>query len=157
MKKSILIFFFLSILTILAFTFASSSSYILTLNLNTSLAWWNDSINASGEAKYLDGTPITGSVSLRVDKIYSCPDSTDGNWYCLFNAPNEIGSFLVLVNITNSSGFSFYNQTILKVSPNYGKKPISSTDRVVFELPMIIQDLNGEIKRVLARIIVWRD
>jgi hypothetical protein len=129
----------------------------VTITLNATKVWWNDSVSASGIAKYANGTGISGTVNLTVDgKTYICPDTSDGNWSCVFNAPLRIGSYLVTVKITNSTGYVFQNSTSLKVSPSYGKNPIGSATRVVYELPMLIQDLNGEIRAVLARIIVWK-
>ncbi|MEM5773041.1 MAG: hypothetical protein QXL86_02325, partial [Candidatus Aenigmatarchaeota archaeon] len=132
-------------------------NYTLSISLNTTKVWWNDGIKASGVAKYDDGIGITGTVEITIDgSNFDCPDTNDGNWSCEFNAPNKIGSYIVTVTITNATGHKFQNSTWLKVSPNYGKTSIGSITRVVYELPLLIQDLNGEIKTVLARIIVWK-
>jgi hypothetical protein len=140
----------------LAISFALPQDTV-TINLNATKVWWNDSVNASGTARYANGTGISGSVSIEVDGyIQNCPPTTDGNWSCVFNAPLKIGSYLVTVKITNSTGFVFQNSTSLGVSPYYGKKPIGTVSRIVYELPMLIQDLNGEIRVVFARIMVWR-
>jgi hypothetical protein len=156
MKLKLLTFLFLFILLLLALSFASPQDTV-TIALNATKVWWNDSVNASGIAKYANGTGISGKVNLTVDSTdYLCPDTSDGNWSCVFNAPLKIGSYLVTVRITNSTGHVFQNSTSLKVSPSYGKNPIGSATRVVYEIPMLIQDLNGEIRSVLARIIIWK-
>jgi len=136
----------------------ASNSDTVTITLNATKVWWNDSVKASGIAKYSNGTGISGTVNLVVDGAnYSCPPTdADGSWNCTFNAPMKIGSFFVTVIITNATNHQFQNSTSLVVSPHYGKTPIGSMTRVVYELPMLIQDLNGEIKTVLARIIVWK-
>ena len=156
MKFKMLTLLLLIFLLFLTFSFALPQD-IVTIILNSTKVWWNDSVNASGIAKYANGTGISGAVNLTVDDTtYACPNTEDGNWSCVFNAPLRIGSYLVTVKIVNSTGYVFQNTTSLKVSPFYGKHPIGSGTRVVHELPMLIQDLNGEIKTVLARIIVWR-
>ncbi|MEM5829387.1 MAG: hypothetical protein QW040_02265 [Candidatus Aenigmatarchaeota archaeon] len=156
MKRGLLIFSLFFIFLLFAFSLASNS-YTITINLNSTKVWWNDSVTASGIAKYQNGTGISGTVNLTVNGLtYTCPDTNDGNWSCTFNAPSKIGSFLVTVTIKNATGHQFQNSTILRVSPYYGKTPMGSMTRVVYELPLLIQDLNGEIKTVLARIIVWK-
>jgi hypothetical protein len=156
MKLKLLTFLFLLFLLFIALSFASPQDTV-TITLNSTKVWWNDSLNASGIAKYANGTGISGTVNLIVDSTnYPCPDTSDGNWSCIFNAPLKIGSFLITVKITNSTGYIFQNSTFLEVSPSYGKNPIGSVTRVVYELPMLIQDLNGEIRIVLARVIAWK-
>lgn len=152
--------FFLSLLITLSF---AANSDTVAINLNATKVWWNDSVNASGTAKYNSGAGIVGTVSLTVDSTgQSCLDqpspSTDanGNWNCTFNAPIKIGSYTVTVVVTNSTGSQFQNSTALAVAPYYGKTPVGSIDRIVYELPMMIQDMNGEIRTVFARIMVWK-
>jgi hypothetical protein len=38
----------------------------------------------------------------------------------------------------------------------YGDRPIGSTERVVYQQHMVMQDLNGTIETVIVSIIVWR-
>lgn len=135
----------------------ASNSGTVTIALNATKVWWNDSIKASGIAKYNNGSGIAGAVEIKVDNLnFNCPDTSDGNWSCEFKAPNRIGSYVVTVTITNATGHKFQNFTQLKVSPNYGKTPTGSVARVVYELPLLIQDLNGDIRTVMARIMVWK-
>ncbi|MEM5854785.1 MAG: hypothetical protein QXJ14_02145 [Candidatus Aenigmatarchaeota archaeon] len=157
MKIKLLIFSLLFMFLLFALSMASNPGTV-TITLNATKVWWNDSVKASGIAKYSNGTGISGTVNLTVDGInHSCPPTdVNGNWNCTFNAPLKIGSFLVTVTVTNATGHQFQNSTFLSVSPYYGKTPIGSMTRVVYELPVLIQDLNGEIKTVLARIIVWK-
>lgn len=156
MGVKLLTFLFLIILSLIAISFASSEGTV-TINLNATRVWWNDSVRASGVAKYSNGMGIVGTVNLTVGSdTYNCPDTSDGNWTCVFNAPTRIGDYLVKVRITNSTGSIFENSTFLTVSPSYGKIPVGTATRVVYELPLLIQDLNGEIRSVLARIIVWK-
>ncbi|MEM7825276.1 MAG: hypothetical protein QW412_00245 [Candidatus Aenigmatarchaeota archaeon] len=147
MKFLLVLLFFL---LFLAFVYASGE--IITLNLNSSTSWWKDSILAYGEAKYSDGTPIQNAeVKIFVDKEIDCPNTnSSGEWFCSFEAPNEIKKYQVFVNVNG-----ILNSTSFKVAPNYGKVPSGLVDRVVYEEPILIQDLNGKIKIVWMRVMVW--
>ena len=157
MKEFALILILIIFSILINLSFASNGT--VTINLNASKVWWNDTINASGIATYSDGSPIDGTVSIKLNgNEYSCSstDVSTGFWNCTFNAPTEIGVYAVLVNITNATGSSFTNTTSLIVAPNYGQTPVGTTSRVVHEIPMLIQDLNGKIKQVWARVMVWK-
>jgi hypothetical protein len=131
----------------------------VTISLNDSSVWWNDTVNASGFATYSSGNPISGTVSVTLDEtVHSCPstNAATGFWNCTFKAPAELGAFTALVTVTNSTGSSFTNSTTLNVLAGYGQIAVGTVDRVVFELPMIMQDLNGDITKVWARVKVWK-
>jgi len=157
MNVRMLIFSVLFLLLLIAFSVATSSDRV-TISLNATNVWWNDGVNASGIATYASGSGISGTVSLSVDTAsYSCSSTYSGGyWNCSFSAPTKIGSYAVTVTVTNGTGSIVQGSTTLNVAPYYGKTPIGSVDRVVYELPMLIQDMNGEIKTVFARIIVWK-
>ncbi|MEM5794485.1 MAG: hypothetical protein QXS48_00375 [Candidatus Aenigmatarchaeota archaeon] len=142
--------FLIFLLIFLVFAYASEEG-IVTLNLNSSVSWWQDTILAYGEAKDFNGMPIQNAeVKIFVDREITCPNTNStGHWSCVFNAPEEIKNHQIFVNISGISNFTF-----LKVSPYYGKIA-SSTNRIAYEEPMLIQDLNGKIKRVWLRVIVW--
>ena len=151
-----LIFSVFFLLLLLALSLAATSDTV-TISLNATKVWWNDSVNASGVATYANGTGIHGTVSLSIDGANpSCQSTYNGNWNCTFNAPTKIGSYTVAVTITNDTGSTTQSSTSLTVAPYYGKTPIGSITRVVYEIPMIIQDLNGEIKTIFAKIMVWK-
>ncbi len=147
--KILLVLFLLSIF--LTFVYASEEG-IVTINLNSSTSWWQDTILAYGEAKYLNGSPIKDAeVKIFVDREIVCPKTNaDGKWSCVFNAPKEIKKYQVLVEVNG-----ILNQTSFQVVPNYGKVPSGLVDRVVYEEPVLIQDLNGRIKKVWMKIMVW--
>jgi len=157
MNTRLLIFSIIFLFLIIAISLAATSDTV-TISLNATKVWWNDTVNATGVATYANGTGIGGTVSLSVDSTsQSCsPTYSNGKWNCTFNAPTEIGSYTVTVTITNATGSTVQNSTSLTVAPNYGKTPIGSIDRVVYELPLIIQDMNGEIKTIFAKIMVWK-
>jgi hypothetical protein len=157
MKVVILILILIIFLLFISFSFATEGT--VTISLNASKVWWNDTVNASGVATYSSGSPIHGNVSISLDStIYSCPstNAATGYWNCTFNAPLELGIYIVLVNVTNITGSSFTNTISLAVAPNYGLKPIGTINRVVYEVPMLIQDLNGKIRQAWVRIMVWK-
>jgi len=156
MRVSVLILILIVFILLISFSFASEGT--VTISLNDSSVWWNYTVNASGFATYSNGNPISGTVSISLDStIYSCPstNAATGFWNCTFNAPTELGAFTVLVNVTNTT-YSFTNSTTLNVLAGYGQIAIGTVDRIVFELPMLMQDLNGEITKVWARVKVWR-
>lgn len=157
MNVKLLIFSILLLFLLIAFSLAANSDSV-TISLNVTRVWWNDSVNASGLATYADGSGISGTVSLDIDgSSQSCPaTNSNGEWKCTFNAPIKIGSHSVTVTVTNSTGSKFQNTATLTVAPYYGKTPIGLTDRTVYESPMLIQDMNGEITTVFARIMVWK-
>ncbi|MGC8812740.1 MAG: hypothetical protein ACP5O8_04135 [Candidatus Aenigmatarchaeota archaeon] len=148
MKLLLVLSFFL----LFFLTFVSASEEIVTLNLNSSISWWQDSILAYGKAQYSDGTPISDAkVKIFVDKEIDCPNtSSNGEWFCVFEAPSEIKKYQVFVDINGIS-----NQTSFQVAPSYGKIPSGLADRVVYEEPVLIQDLNGKVKKVWMRVMVW--
>ena len=147
-----LLFLLLSLLPL----FAQTSGWV-SINLNATEVWWNDSMKAYGEVYYSNGTPINGTVELEVngEKI-QCPDAMNGKWECEFYAPIEIGRYVVGVNLTDPAGNSFINFTTFKVMPYYGEIPMGSVERIVYEVPMLLQDVSGEVRKVTVRIMVWR-
>jgi len=157
MKLKLLILILLVLLMFINISLATTDGTV-TIDLNSSKTWWNDTVNASGMAFYSNETGISGTAVLTVNDVQMCSYSTDatGFWNCTFRAPDEIKTYTVLINVTNSTGYVFTNSTTLNVAPNYGGSFVGSTDRVVYEQPMLIQDLNGTIKKVWVRITTWR-
>ena len=157
MKGRILVFPLLFFLLYIVLSFATNSEAI-TITLNVTKYWWNDSVSINGTALYSNGDPISdGSVSVELNnKIYCTTNTTpSGNYNCSFTAPLELGTYDVLVNVTSSTGSMFTNTTSMKVQVKYGKTPIGTTDRIVYEQPMLIQEPSGRIRIVWVRIMVW--
>ena len=124
-----------------------SSKYATTIHLTSEKVWWNDSVTAYGQAAR------DTQVVVKLNGTTYCTNQSDseGNWFCTFNAPLEIGNFVVVASAGTESA-----STTLTIAPNYGIKPIGTSDRIVYEQPMLIQDLNGKIKIVFVRIMTWR-
>jgi len=157
MKLNLLILIVLVLLMFISITLAANEGTV-TIGLNSTKVWWNDTINASGRATYSNGTAISGTFVLKVGDIQECSHilATNGFWNCTFRAPDEIKAYTILVNVTNTTDYSFTNSTTLNVAPNYGGNPIGTVDRVVYEQPMFIQDLNGMIKKIWVRVTTWK-
>jgi hypothetical protein len=162
MRKSIL----LLILAMLFFTLffleiGNSQDAKVSIEM-VSEAWWNDSIKASGVARRNDEPVNLSSVEIFISGKNVCENMTDENGYysCEFNAPLAIGIYEVLVKVTDSqTGEIITNTTELVVKLGYGeskKEEISAKRISCYELPKIIQNPNGSIKRAIVRICVWR-
>jgi len=125
----------------------------VSIVLNATKVWWNDSVLAQGVVLNASGLPAIGvSVNLKLNNVTQCSTTTNssGGWNCSFTAPNEINIYTVTAETEVGS-----MSTSLYVAPNYGQRPIGTANRVVFEIPVLIQDLNGKIKQVWARVMIW--
>ena len=134
----------------------TSSSVSSTLELNATKVWWNDSVLASGYMTR-NGQPANGTLNLFIGSQAYCSNVQviNGNWNCTFYAPSEIKSYTVTANYTDDLGNPGSNTTALTVSPFYGKRPTRGTISII-EQYVMIQDLNGRIKRVKLLLAVWR-
>ena len=125
------------------------------LQLNATRVWWNDSVLASG---YITRNyqPANGTLNLFIGGQAYCSNVQiiNGNWNCTFYAPLEIKSYTVTVNYTDDLGNPGSNTTALTVSPFYGKAPTRGFISIL-EQYVMIQDLNGKIKRVKLSLAVW--
>jgi len=134
----------------------TSSSVSSTLQLNATKVWWNDSVLASGYMTR-NNQPANGTLNLFIGSQAYCSNVQiiNGNWNCTFYAPLEIKSYTVTVNYTDDLGNPGSNTTALTVSPFYGKVPTRGFISIL-EQYVMIQDLNGKIKRVKLSLAVWR-
>jgi hypothetical protein len=60
-------------------------------------------------------------------------------------------TFLLVILLSTGAVFA---ATIFPFT--YGSRPIGSTERVVYQQPLVMQDLNGTIATVIVTVIVWR-
>jgi len=134
----------------------TTSSLSSTLKLNTTKVWWNDSILASGYMTR-NGQPANGTLNLFINNQVYCSnvEIINGNWDCTFYAPLEIKTYTVSINYTDDLGNPGSNTTTLTVSPFYGKAPTRGFVSIL-EQYVMVQDLNGKIKRVKLSLAVWR-
>lgn len=115
----------------------------INITLNVSQVWWQDAIYASGY------TTASQTVSLYSGNTLQCTTTSaaSGFWNCVFNAPTGIGIYTVSANTSSYSA-----STNLNVFPFYGQKGIGNEPRVVYEVPFLIQDFNGNIQKVFVRV-----
>jgi len=133
-----------------------TSSVSSTLQLNATKVWWNDSVLARGYMTR-NGQPANGTLNLLINNQAYCSNVQiiNGNWNCTFYAPLEIKTYTVTINYTDDLGNPGSNSTTLTVSPFYGKAPTRGFISIL-EQYVMIQDLNGKIKRVKLSLAVWR-
>ena len=134
--------------------------YNATVNFDMSsfTVFWNDTIRINGSARYGNLTGVYNApVNITVGSA-KCDNTTDGtgNFTCVFGAPQELGIYTVLVNVTNNTGYSTTNTGTLNVEFNYGDKPIGTISRVVYEVPVLLQEMSGRIRIVFVRLMAWR-
>jgi hypothetical protein len=147
------------LLVLLLFSFAlAASPGTVTISINSSDIWWGDALKASGTARYSNGTGIaSGAVNAALGgNTYGCPSTTaSGSWYCVFTAPQELGSYKLTITVANDTT-TFTNTTTINVKASYGATVIGTGSRVVYETPALMQQLDGAIKKVWVRIKVWQ-
>ncbi len=152
---------------------ASSESHFLTIispvvisiDLNESNVRWGDSVNVSGIVKRVNQTPLSNvAVKLTFDGKPIClnmPNTSSTGWYtCVFNTPHRIKTGDVHVQMTDPlTGELVTNTTILKIKVLWGsgEKEMEEAGNVgCYEVPKIIQNPDGSIRRVLVRLCVWK-
>jgi len=132
----------------------------VNITLSTTAAWWNDIVAASGYAVWNNEDAFNQTVSVRRDNSEVCSTIANivtGYYSCNFHAPLELGSYDYIAYAVNASGdVSNSSAKTLTVKLNYGQNPIGQTERVVYEQPMLIQELDGKVGIVWARVKIWR-
>ena len=154
MKKALLLIFLSLIIFLIS---GHSASVELSLTLNATEVEWNKTLNASGNANYLNGTPFNGEIQVKINGKNACKTNASNGFYsCLFNSPLEINEFEVKAYaIENSSTIGESNVVNLKVKYFYGStKPTKNV--AVLELPMLIQNPTGRIGIVKVNLKIWK-
>lgn len=150
-------FLFILILLILTFFLVRGDLATLTINLNASSVWWNDSIEVRGKVLNSSNLPEANvNITVRLEGSF-CNTTTnfEGEYLCVVKAPLELGKFDLIVE-AKKDNFFIRNSTQIEVKIVFGKEVIGIKDRAVLELPTIIQEPSGKIKIAIARIIIWR-
>jgi len=145
-------------------TFVVYVNGTITINLNATTVWWNEGLHISGQAKRGTGDPIASSdVDITVGSSTVCSGTStniNGAYSCDFLAPGAIGDYTVTVQTSDpDTGKSITNSTSLYVEATYGD---TSTEQEqaenvgCYEVPQIIQNPDGSIKKVIVRVCVWK-
>jgi hypothetical protein len=145
-------------------TFLVWQTGTVTADLNASEVWWNDPVKINGSAKRSDQTSIaSANVEVLLAGKNVCPlaaTGVNGYYSCTFNAPQATGVYEVLVKVTDpQTNKIIANTTSFLVKPSYGgTKEEEEIAKGVgcYEVPKIIQNPDGSIKRVIVRVCVWR-
>ena len=118
-----------------------------TITINPSVAFWNDTINASGLVSGGDSV----NVIIEGNSVCSLTASSEGYFNCTFFAPLEVGTYNVTVTYPGQAQYFDLN-----VRPTYGSEPIGTTPRAVLEIPIVSQEPSGMINNILTRITISR-
>jgi hypothetical protein len=159
MNYRILAFLILVFLVLVVFVNAATNGTV-SVNVYNSTVWWNDTVIVNGTATYTNGSAVGSgqTANVTLDSFQYCTGTTTaaGFYTCNFRAPLKLGVYTLQVTVTNSTGQTITNTTTFTVKPNFGQTVIGKTARSVFEVPMVIQDMNGEIRQIWTRVIVWK-
>jgi len=140
----------------------------VTISLNSTEVWWNESVLISGTAIRSDWSKVDTSedpdsdVRVYVNNILSAITETnaEGIYNATIYAPLSIGTYIINVTVRDPVVMkNFSNTTILEVKPTYGgmKREKEAARNVgCYEQPMIIQNPDGSIQTVMARICTWK-
>ena len=140
----------------------------VTISLNSTEVWWNESVLISGTAIRSDLSKVDTSedpdsdVRVYINNILSAITETnaEGFYNVTIYAPLSIGTYIINVSVKDPIMMRYFsNTTILEVKPTYGgtKREKESARNVgCYEQPMIIQNPDGSIQTVVARICTWK-
>jgi hypothetical protein len=95
------------------------------LELNDTIVNPNDSIEVRGKVLLLpDNTNVTNTnVSIWINEAFNqnCTTNSYGEYSCVFNAPLDVGTCTIKVNLTNANGIYGENSTSFYVASIYAK------------------------------------
>ncbi len=134
--------------------FLTSVTHNLVFQLNESVAWWGDSLLASGTLADINNRPLSGvTVSVNLSSQAQCSGSTNalGSWSCFLTAPMASGTY----TYTAFTNLTAQNFTLI-VAPNYGTKPSGTLSRGVVTLPVLMQERDGTIRIENILIMAYR-
>lgn len=114
---------------------------------NSTVVWWNDTLNVTGSRGGSDAVTVSIDGSTRC----SIPSGSAGTWSCVMQAPMEVGSY----NLSVSVG-SITDESTLLVRPTFGREATGAISRLVIETPFAVQEPSGSINSLLTRLTVSR-
>jgi len=144
-------------------TFLLWQNGTVTVNLNATSVRYGAAINVSGSAAYLDtGAIKLSDVSVSILGEQKCTDTTDaaGGYTCVFSAPNQVGTFAVNVQVTDTyTDKLITNSTALTVSVSYGEPATAekaAPNVGCYEVPSLVQNPDGSVTKSTVKICVWK-
>lgn len=152
-------FFFGVFFTFYFFPTLSVTPGRITISISNTSIWWNDTISVNGTASYLNGTTINNSNTIvSINNVTTCTTTTNatGGYNCTFNGPLFLGTLNLRVEVVAAGNEIVENTSTLHIKATYGPRPAGFVDRVVYEVPMLMQEPNGNITKVTASLLVWR-
>ena len=149
------IFWFFVLIFLL--NFSLSQNGVVTINLNSTNFWWNDSLLVYGKILNSSNQPISNAlVKVKLlDQTCETYSLQDGSYNCTLLAPLELGTYRLVVSVTKDT-LTLTNSSTLEVKAIYGATPTSLTERSVLEKYYLMQEPSGNISMVKVRLIVWR-
>ena len=161
MKK--VVFILLILLIPLAFSIKGKETFSIIINpdivgidvrITPNPADWFDKIMVSGYAIPASGEIYTQKIEVLYQDELLCENYTDtiGYFECYFISDFPIGNYNLTIRAirNDTGGVSGEKNVLFKVHPHLGKIPQGNI--VSIEIPTIIQDINGKIKRVMVTV-----
>jgi hypothetical protein len=144
-------------------TFLVWQNATIDISLNQTSFEWGEYGNVSTQTAYLDtGYVSSSSISISVAGSEECSGTTDaeGKYSCIFPVPQSIGTHTVTVQVTDASTAKvFTNSTQIVIIETYGEGETERSmarDVGCYEVPKLIQNPDGSIKKVMVKICVWK-
>ncbi|MEM4483997.1 MAG: CARDB domain-containing protein, partial [Candidatus Methanomethylicia archaeon] len=144
-------------------TFLVWQNGTITINLNSSYYLWNSGVKVYGNAFRKDKSYIQeASVDIFAGNIKVCNTTTnmEGYYECEFLSIGQIGNHILYVKVKDAlTRKVFTNQTLLVIKFVYGDKEenMKRAESVnCDEIPSLILNPDGSIKRVYVKVCVWR-
>ncbi len=140
-------------------------SATISVDLNATAVWWGEPVNVSGVAKKTGLDPNSNvEVKITFDNETICqsiPNTTSDGWYsCVFDAPYKLGTYTIEVEVTDPvTDELITNMTTLEVKIVWGEREEEMRESAnvgCYEVPKLIQNPDGTIRRAMVRFCVWK-
>lgn len=132
----------------------------VSIVLNNTEPWWNESVLARVHAERIDGSPVQGGdVNITVNQTLVCSNKTatdsNGNYSCIFNAPAQLGLYYVYAYVADPlTSKVFYNYTLMNVTAKIGAEE-RAANIACYEEPVIIQNPDGTLRKATLKVCVY--
>jgi hypothetical protein len=144
-------------------SYSLSSDSIISINLNASYYWWNEGVKVYGNVKTTDGNIVNQSeVKIYLEQKLICNTTTNesGDYQCEFKSPPSVGNYNLIINVSDKQTgetFTNFKQLIVKLTYGVGEKEMEKAKQAsCHEIPQLIINPDGDIKRVFVKVCVLR-